>query len=124
MAERIIARLKAIAHPARFAILQALARGESNVGEIESATGIGQPLLSQQLSVLRKTDLVLTRRAAKLVFYRIEPRALADLAQMIAALAGPAVGAGAGENVAAMRPADNSLGPKSTGGAAVFARIG
>ena len=124
MAERIIARLKAIAHPARFAILQALVRGESNVGEIESATGIGQPLLSQQLSVLRKADLVLTRRAAKLVFYRIEPRALADLAQMIAALAGPAGHADADGNSAFVRPADNPVGSKSTGGAAVFARIG
>jgi len=130
MTEPIITQLKAIAHPARFAILRALAAGERNVGEIEGATAIGQPLLSQQLSVLRKADLVQTRRAAKLVFYRIDPEALAGIAQGIAALAGQS-GSGTQAKVAsppppiAPQPAPaKSASTKSTGGAAVFARIG
>jgi len=128
MSEDIIGQLKAIAHPARFAILHTLAQGECNVGEIEEAAGIGQPLLSQQLSVLRKAQLVRTRREAKLVYYRIDPAALADIAQSIAALAGQA-GISSGGKVPAESSAPKSakgtsVGLKSTGGAAVFARIG
>lgn len=68
--EALIERLKAMAHPLRFAILQVLRDGELNVGEIEEAAGIGQPALSQQLGVLRKVGLVETRKEAKLVYYR------------------------------------------------------
>ncbi len=68
--------IKAIAHPLRYEILHCVAQGERNVGEIEAATGIGQPTLSQQLSVLRNAGLVSARREAKLVFYAVEPMAL------------------------------------------------
>jgi len=65
----LIEALKALAHPLRWRILTTLAGGERNVGELEQATGISQPGLSQQLSVLRKAGLVETRKEAKLVFY-------------------------------------------------------
>jgi DNA-binding transcriptional ArsR family regulator len=55
----------------RWRILTTLASGERNVGELEAATGIMQPGLSQQLGVLRKAGLVETRKEAKLVFYAI-----------------------------------------------------
>ncbi|WP_155647654.1 ArsR/SmtB family transcription factor, partial [Erythrobacter donghaensis] len=64
----LVEALKALAHPLRWRILRTLASGERNVGEIEQATGIGQPALSQQLGVLRKAGLVVTRKDAKLVF--------------------------------------------------------
>ena len=68
---------KALAHPLRYQVLVALSGRERNVGEIETATRIGQPVLSQQLSVLRKAGLVQTRKEAKLVFYRIDDGAIA-----------------------------------------------
>ncbi len=114
MTQGPVDQFKALAHPTRFAILQALAGSERNVGEIEGATGIGQPLLSQQLSVLRKAGLVHTRRDAKLVYYRIDRHALEGMLAALRTL-------GAKE----MPPA--SAAPAravSTGGAAVFARIG
>lgn len=77
--------LKAIAHPLRFQILQTLKQGELNVGEIEQASGIGQPALSQQLGVLRKAGLVETRKEAKLVFYSRDEARLSDLAERISA---------------------------------------
>ena len=40
-----------------------LENGEKSVGELETMTGIGQPGLSQQLAILRKAELVQTRRA-------------------------------------------------------------
>lgn len=83
----LIAGLKALAHPLRFRILAALAAGERNVGEIEQATGISQPGLSQQLGVLRKAGLVETRKDAKLVFYSNASEALATAATALTALA-------------------------------------
>ena len=79
---------KAIGHPSRLRILDLLKAGERNVGEIEAATGIGQPALSQQLGVLRKAGLVETRKEAKLVFYRRDEERLANLADMLGATPG------------------------------------
>ena len=78
-AEPPLEQLKALAHPLRYRILECLAGGELNVGEIETAADIGQPTLSQQLAVLRKAGLVDTRKEAKLVYYRIEPDLFAEL---------------------------------------------
>lgn len=79
MTDAPIELLKAMAHPARFAILQCLAARERNVGDIEQASGIGQPALSQQLAVLRDSGLVEARREAKMVFYRINAPAITKL---------------------------------------------
>ncbi len=113
MTEAPIGLLKAIAHPLRYAILEVIAGNERNVGEIESQTGITQPTLSQQLSVLRGAGLVETRRDAKLVYYSIVPEVLGDLIASISALQ-PAAAASskAGPNVRT-----------SLKGAAVFARL-
>lgn len=78
-----IEELKAIAHPLRFQIIQLLREGERNVGEIEQASGIGQPALSQQLGILRKADLVETRKEAKLVFYSLNEDRLAAIGTLI-----------------------------------------
>lgn len=80
--------LKAIAHPVRFKLLEALKTGERNVGEIEEATGISQPALSQQLAVLRNAGLVETRKEAKLVYYSHDGAALSVIAAVLAGLAG------------------------------------
>lgn len=83
----LIDALKALGHPLRFRILEALKTGERNVGEIEEATGIGQPGLSQQLAVIRSAGLVRTRKSAKLVFYRLDGEALAQVRDRIGHLA-------------------------------------
>jgi DNA-binding transcriptional ArsR family regulator len=111
--EAEIGVLKAIAHPLRFAILEAIAGGERNVGEIESATGIAQPTLSQQLQVLRKAGLVSTRRVAKMVYYNPDGEKLAAARSLLDAVL-PAQPAAAAERIAAHR---RSIG------AAVFAQI-
>ncbi|WP_338241376.1 ArsR/SmtB family transcription factor [Aurantiacibacter hainanensis] len=110
--ETLLDSLKAIAHASRLLILQTLAKGERNVGEIEEETGIGQPTLSQQLAILRKADLVQTRRQAKLVYYSLDEDAFAR------------VGAALGNLVPATtrRPADPiTRGPAP--GVANFARL-
>lgn len=83
----LIEALKALAHPLRWRILTTLAGAEHNVGEIEAATGISQPGLSQQLGVLRKAGLVETRKDAKLVFYALANAQIEGTLARIAALA-------------------------------------
>jgi DNA-binding transcriptional ArsR family regulator len=85
--DELIDALKALAHPLRFRILAVLASGERNVGEIEHVTGITQPGLSQQLSVLRKAGLVDTRKEAKLVFYAVAAPQIFAVTTALAALA-------------------------------------
>ncbi|GBQ58761.1 ArsR family transcriptional regulator [Novacetimonas hansenii NRIC 0243] len=52
-------------------MLATLLEGEKSVGQIESATSIGQPTLSQQLAELRRAEIVVTRKEARQVIYRI-----------------------------------------------------
>ena len=106
--------LRALAHAKRLALLRALIDGERSVGEIEEATGVGQPGLSQQLGVLRKVDLVDTRRAAKQVFYRINQSRIGEVSALLDAFAG---------TVAVAREGDVAARLRAGGGAAMFARV-
>lgn len=86
--EELVDALKALAHPVRLRIMQALTGSERNVGEIDDAADIGQPTLSQQLAVLRNAGLVKTRKDAKLVYYRIDDASLAKVVDAAGALGG------------------------------------
>jgi DNA-binding transcriptional ArsR family regulator len=70
-AEDTAERLRKFGQPLRLMILSLLLQGEKSVSEIDLATGIGQPGLSQQLAELRRAELVTTRRQAKQVFYSL-----------------------------------------------------
>ncbi len=64
--------MKTLAHPDRLMLLCQLAHaGEMSVGELEKKLGIHQPMLSQQLTVLREEKLVGTRREGKYIYYRV-----------------------------------------------------
>lgn len=63
--------LRSMANPDRLMLMCSLMQSERCVGDLESATGIRQPTLSQQLAVLREQGLVDTRRAGKFVYYRV-----------------------------------------------------
>jgi DNA-binding transcriptional ArsR family regulator len=63
--------MKALANPDRLMLLCQLSQGEMTVSELESALGILQPTLSQQLAVLRDEELVETRREGKYIFYSV-----------------------------------------------------
>lgn len=65
------ALLKALSNPDRLLILCQLTQGEFNVSELETRTGIRQPTLSQQLTVLRENQLVSVRREGKQMYYRV-----------------------------------------------------
>lgn len=78
-----IEALKALAHPSRLQILCTLGSDRLSVGEIELATGITQPALSQQLRVLRDAELVEAEREAKQVFYCVHGDRLDDVVERI-----------------------------------------
>lgn len=70
------ALLRALANPGRLALLCQMVEGECCVSELERATGIVQPTLSQQLGVLRREGLVQTRREGTRIYYRLEDPAV------------------------------------------------
>lgn len=77
---------KALGHPARIRILELLSNGERSVSELVPEVGLESSHLSQQLGVLRRANLVVTRKSGNLVYYRLADRRLAkllDLAKQI-----------------------------------------
>ena len=63
--------MKVLANPDRMLLLCHISQGELCVSDLEQATGIRQPTLSQQLTVLREEGLVATRREGKQIFYNM-----------------------------------------------------
>jgi len=66
-----ITLLKALSHPARLAILEALREGEACVCHLEALFGWRQAYISQQLMVLRAAGLLADRREGWNVYYRV-----------------------------------------------------
>ena len=114
-------RLKIYAQPQRLMILSCLLSGERNVGEIEAATGIGQPALSQQLAELRRAGMVTTRRMSRLVLYRLADDRTETCVRAIEAMFGG--GEPSDRLVSAILPRATEPKPSPTG-AAQFPRIG
>lgn len=64
--------LKAIAHPIRLQILCKLGTDEVCVQEIVNAIGTSQSNISQHLGVMRDKGVLVARKVANRVFYRIQ----------------------------------------------------
>lgn len=63
--------LKAMAHPLRWKILCSLGDAELSVGEIVERTGTSQSNISQHLEQLRNKHIVVSRKDANRIYYRI-----------------------------------------------------
>ncbi|MEV5606082.1 metalloregulator ArsR/SmtB family transcription factor [Streptomyces sp. NPDC052299] len=70
---------KTLGHPTRIRVLELLSEREHAVAEMLAEVGIEAASLSQQLAVLRKANLVLTRREGSNVYYRLASPELAEL---------------------------------------------
>jgi DNA-binding transcriptional ArsR family regulator len=70
---------KALAHPARIRVLELLSEREHAVSEMLPQVGIEPAHLSQQLSVLRRLNLVVTRREGSTVYYSLVSPQVAEL---------------------------------------------
>jgi DNA-binding transcriptional ArsR family regulator len=116
-------KLKLYAQPQRLMILSRLLDRECTVSEIDRATGIGQPALSQQLAALRRAELVQSRRSAKQVYYRHANDDISIWVRTIEAIFGSgSATVAAVSTVVAEKPKrrQNELG---SAGAAAFAKI-
>ena len=60
---------KALAHPLRIKVLDALRQGEVGVNELSARLAVEQATLSQQLAILRKSNIVVGRKEGQNVYY-------------------------------------------------------
>jgi DNA-binding transcriptional ArsR family regulator len=60
-------------------VLELLTPGEQSVASLLAAVGVEQPHLSQQLGVLRRAGLVVTRREGSSVVYALADERIAEL---------------------------------------------
>jgi ArsR family transcriptional regulator len=70
---------KALGHPARIRVLELLSEREHAVSEMVPEVGIEPAHLSQQLAVLRKMNLVATRKEGNTVYYSLVSPQVAEL---------------------------------------------
>src|SRR5690554_6238214 len=62
---------RALAHPLRVRALELLVQEERSVGELATALDIDISHLSQQLAVLRRAEVVATRREGNTIYYSV-----------------------------------------------------
>ena len=82
-AEQACGLLRVLANQDRLLLLCQLTQGEHCVSDLELATGIKQPTLSQQLTVLREEQMVNTRREGKQIFYTIASKEATAVMQVL-----------------------------------------
>jgi DNA-binding transcriptional ArsR family regulator len=63
---------KALAHPMRIAIIDALRNGEIGVNELCELLNVEQSALSQQLAVLKSRNIVAGRKEGLKVYYSVK----------------------------------------------------
>ena len=77
---------RALAHPTRIRMLEILVRGGRTVQELQEELALDQPLVSQQLAVLRNQGIVSAQKEGLSVRYAVRDRlvgALLDVARRI-----------------------------------------
>jgi DNA-binding transcriptional ArsR family regulator len=83
--------LKAIAHPLRLKMMCVIGDGEVCVQDIVEAVGTSQSNISQHLAILRDKGVLLTRKDANRVYYRVgDQRTLQLIVMMREVFCGPA----------------------------------
>ena len=65
---------KALGHPLRLAILDALRDGPLSVTELQAMIQVDQSILSQHLAKLRSSKFVTSRREKTTIFYHVHDR--------------------------------------------------
>ncbi len=70
---------RALGHPIRVRILETLVNGERSVQELQDTLNVDQPVMSQQLAVLRAKNIVVARKEGTTVRYSLRDPLVADL---------------------------------------------
>jgi ArsR family transcriptional regulator, arsenate/arsenite/antimonite-responsive transcriptional repressor len=85
-AVRLAGAFKALGDPVRLRLLSLIAShagGEACVCDLTGEFDVSQPTISHHLKVLRETGLLTSERRGTWVYYRVQPGALAVLAQLL-----------------------------------------
>ena len=70
---------RALAHPIRIRMLEVLVRGGRTVQELQAMLALGQPIVSQQLAVLRNHGIITRQREGVSVRYRLRDPLVGEL---------------------------------------------
>jgi len=70
---------RALAHPTRIRIVEHLVRSPRTVQELQDALALDQPIVSQQLAVLRNRGIVSARKEGLSVRYELRDRLVGEL---------------------------------------------
>lgn len=70
---------RALAHPVRIRILELLVRRDLSVQELQEALGVDQPVVSQQLAVLRGSNIVSGKKEGVSVRYTVRDPLIGNL---------------------------------------------
>ena len=90
-AGRIVPLVKAIADPVRLRLVSLVAShadGEACVCDLNDAFDLSQPTISHHLKLLHEAGLLDREKRGVWVYYRVNPRALSDLATLLGGVTG------------------------------------
>ena len=77
-------RFKALADPARVALIARLGHGEEVcVCHLVEGSGLSQPTVSHHLAILRRAGFVTSRRKGTWAYYRLVPDTLREVARSL-----------------------------------------
>ena len=96
---------KALAHPSRLRIIEALADGERCVRDLRGLVGSDLSTVSRHLAVLRNAGLIGDDKRGLQVFYRITCECLLDFLECVASAEKGRSGASCGCSRSAVHPA-------------------
>jgi ArsR family transcriptional regulator len=77
---------KTLAHPARIRVLELLRDGERSVGELIPEVGLEASHLSQQLGILRRANVLQSRKEGSTVRYSVTDPRMFDLLEVARAI--------------------------------------
>ncbi|WP_091712079.1 ArsR/SmtB family transcription factor [Methylophaga sulfidovorans] len=81
--ERAAFALKAMSHPLRLKILCAIGENELSVQDIVEQVGTTQSNVSQHLAKLREKEILMSRRDANRIYYRVNDERTLRLIEMM-----------------------------------------
>ncbi len=82
--ELAAAKLRAISHPIRIAIIDLLANGESlSVTEIYGALNIEQATASHHLNILKNKNVLISKREGKKIYYSLKHLEFTDVLECV-----------------------------------------
>ena len=73
---------RALAHPTRISLLEILVRGGRTVQELQEALHLDQPIVSQQLAVLRNQNVVSAHKEGLSVRYTVRDPLVGELLEV------------------------------------------